>query len=341
MKKILFCGFLIMTLLAGTLTGCGKEEKEETSVSSNAGEQTNSQPQLPAIITASPEGGNGGTGGNDESGENPAPQLPSLFSHHEESIDPSTETRASEAPQEEPAETQQQGGTPVTDPATQSGTPGTNPQQAQPGTALPYGQEPAATPAANPAQPATPATNPQQPATPATNPQQQAAPATTPQQQTAPSQPNPSWPGSNFMPTPSLTPAPAAPAPAAAEEMITIYGGIQAPAADFVFPHSSTQRLTDSDLQYLLSLSARDMHFEAQLAISEIYARYGYTFTQQKETSQNARNHFENKDWYISVQAINPTGDQETLRWHYFNDIERDNVQILLDFQNTYDHYTS
>ena len=120
---------------------------------------------------------------------------------------------------------------------------------------------------------------------------------------------------------------------------ITIIGGIEAPASDFVFPYSSTQRLTDSDISYLKNLSERDMHFEAQLAISEIFARYGYTFLKDHAEAQNARDHFENKDWYKKAQAMNPTNDQSELMEKYFNSIENENVQTLLDFQNTYDHY--
>ena len=170
-------------------------------------------------------------------------------------------------------------------------------------------------------------------------PEQPAVPTTAPAAQAAtPAVPTVDPASSAAVPTTAAPVTPAVPAP---EETITIYGGIEAPVSDFLFPYSSTQVLTDADLQYLLSLSAHDMHFEAQLAISEIYARYGYTFKQSKPTSDYVRARIEDKSWYQQVQAINPSQDQETLRWNYFNDTERKNVQILLDFQNTYDHYTS
>ncbi|MBQ6468425.1 MAG: hypothetical protein IJJ50_00030 [Lachnospiraceae bacterium] len=323
MKKVLISGLLICALLAGSLTACGKKAEDSSPSAAAPGVSQQSQQQLPSIITATPENG---------SQQSSSPQLPSLFSSSNQEATPAAQTADPAGQSANPA-------APGT-PAGQAAQPGTaTAPAAQPGTAAePTAQPGTEAPPAAQTQPTTPPAAQTQPTTPPaqTQPQPTAAPAAGSQS---------SWPGSNFMPTPNPGSAAAAPAPPApsssSEETITIYGGIEAPASDFLFPYSSTQVLTDSDLQYLLNLSAHDMHFEAQLGISEIYARYGYTFKKNKATSDYVRARIEGKDWYQQVQAINPSQDQETLRWQYFNDTERKNVQILLDFQNTYDHYTS
>ena len=124
-----------------------------------------------------------------------------------------------------------------------------------------------------------------------------------------------------------------------AEEMVTVYGGIQAPASDFVFPYSSTIELTSGDLAKLQNLSARDLHFQSQLAVNEIFARYGYTFNGISETSKDAIAHFADKEWYQKAQKINPSNDQQTLMNHYFTAVEKANIKAITNFQNKYDTY--
>lgn len=138
-------------------------------------------------------------------------------------------------------------------------------------------------------------------------------------------------------PTPEPTPTPT-PEPA---NTIRLYCGAEAPMEDFVLPFSSSRLITDKDLKAWKKLSARDLHFTSQLAVNEIYARYGHTFNGISETSKDAIAHFDGKDWYEKAQAACPTTDVEVLFYNYFSDIERANVNKINAFQKQYDTYKS
>ncbi len=117
---------------------------------------------------------------------------------------------------------------------------------------------------------------------------------------------------------------------------IWILDRFQAPNGDFVFPHSSTTVLSTLDFCHLLKLNGNERYQETKLAINEIFARYGYTFTGTGDTSDNARAHFENKQWYQDAQRNNPTNDQKTLMESWFNDNEKLNVELLSKFLDIY-----
>lgn len=133
-------------------------------------------------------------------------------------------------------------------------------------------------------------------------------------------------------PTPTPTPEPT-PTPVPAST-ITIYGGIEAPEADFIFPESSSAYLTTQRMDEVLgSDDEYTRHKLSQLAINEILARYGYTFTADRQTAQDARDAFEDKGWYQAAQRINPSNNYETLLNNYFNTYEKANFRALNDWQ--------
>ena len=142
-------------------------------------------------------------------------------------------------------------------------------------------------------------------------------------------------------PTPIPTPTPTT-APAVSAEVLTIYGGIQAPASDFLFPESSSSYLSyDRMNQVLESGSSETMHTLSQLAINELLARYGYPFTSSSSTAQDARNKFGGTGWYQSVQSICPVGagEWDVLRDNYFNSYERANFKALNEWQKDHGVY--
>ncbi len=123
-------------------------------------------------------------------------------------------------------------------------------------------------------------------------------------------------------------------------EVITIYDGIQANAADFIFPESSSEYLTTARMnQVMESSDANVMHKLSQLAINELLARYGFTFTSSSQTAQDARDQFEDKGWYQSVRRVCPSNQWDVLRANYFNSYERANFDALNQWQKDHGVY--
>lgn len=132
------------------------------------------------------------------------------------------------------------------------------------------------------------------------------------------------------IPTETPTPVPAV----AVSNVITIYGGIQANASDFLFPESSTEYLTTERMNQVMESSDSDMmHKLSQLAINELLARYGFTFTKDSQTAQDARDQFEGRAWYESAQEICPSNDYEVLLANYMNSYEVTNFRALNQWQ--------
>lgn len=123
------------------------------------------------------------------------------------------------------------------------------------------------------------------------------------------------------------------------KETIEIYGGVKAPAEDFIFPYSSKAILTDEDLAALESEDAQTMHDRSQLAINEIFARYGYTFGYTTETSGVAKERFEALDWYAQVQKKCPSDSWWTLQTKYMNEYEVRNIEKLNEWQKEHGVY--
>ena len=142
-------------------------------------------------------------------------------------------------------------------------------------------------------------------------------------------------------PTPLPTATPIPPEPQVViPEVITIYDGIQANAADFLFPESSSEYLTTARMNEVLESSDPNMmHKLSQLAINELLARYGFKFTSSSQTAQDARDQFEDKGWYQSVRRVCPSNQWDVLRANYFNSYERANFDALNQWQKDHGVY--
>ena len=133
-------------------------------------------------------------------------------------------------------------------------------------------------------------------------------------------------------PTPTPTTAPEASSSGGSSgSMISLPGGGQAPASDFIFPNSSTDLLSSGDLNNRLSSA-----YDAQMAINEIYARYGYTFVTNSETASASRSKFGSKDWYIQAQSTCPTANRDNFAESYMNSVERANIETLLAWKDSH-----
>ena len=151
--------------------------------------------------------------------------------------------------------------------------------------------------------------------------------------------PTPTTPTPTPTPVPTSPPVPTAaptptPAPRPSVETISCYNGVQAPADEFVFPYSSQRYLTQAELNTLIGNGDPDyMHMRSQLAINEIFARYGYTFVKDTATAQDARDHFEGRDWYVTLQGMCPTNNSGDLNNYYMNAYEQANIRVLNEWQ--------
>lgn len=82
---------------------------------------------------------------------------------------------------------------------------------------------------------------------------------------------------------------------------------------DYILPTSDSEYLTRSDVEDL-------SQEENRLAINEIYARHGYTYT-----IEDLKEYFEDKSWYHSDPDIN----QSTWNDSMLNNYERENINLL------------
>ena len=87
-------------------------------------------------------------------------------------------------------------------------------------------------------------------------------------------------------------------------------------SGEYIIPYSDSTVLTDNDLN---GFSAKELTY----ARNEIYARKGYIFK-----STELYSYFKNLSWYC------PDPDYDD---HVLSDIEKYNVQFILDYQNRYD----
>lgn len=118
-------------------------------------------------------------------------------------------------------------------------------------------------------------------------------------------------------------------------EVIEVIDQIQAPISDFMFPYSSIYELTDEQLASMEDNDPDRMHSKSQMAINEIYARYGYTFALDDNPSNSAieaKNYFESKDWYRNAQLKCPIQNQDALR-DMMNPVEQKNIELINNWQ--------
>lgn len=91
-------------------------------------------------------------------------------------------------------------------------------------------------------------------------------------------------------------------------------------ASDFVFPESSSRKLTRSEINSVLSSRSGSSvsGSVAQDAVNEIYARNGYCFR-----NPSIRSYYEAQPWYYADPSFT-TSD--------FNSIEKYNISLLLEY---------
>ena len=91
----------------------------------------------------------------------------------------------------------------------------------------------------------------------------------------------------------------------------------------FLFPDSSTVRLTTSEIRELRDVAAANAETYRDLlryAVNEIYARHGYRF----ESGLRFDAFYSQFEWYRALPK------QSTVSWSEFNDVESYNLGLLL-----------
>lgn len=116
------------------------------------------------------------------------------------------------------------------------------------------------------------------------------------------------------------------------EPTIALPLGGTAPAGDFLFPYSGTQSITVEELDALFGGLEADAAYQAsQLAINEIYARYGYNFHPEKSDSATAAyEYFHSLDWY---NEICPQSKAASLDQVPVNATEQQNIDTIAAWQ--------
>lgn len=89
----------------------------------------------------------------------------------------------------------------------------------------------------------------------------------------------------------------------------------------YIFPDSDRKELTESDIAGMDTAAI-------QMAINEIYARKGYSFSADSEAARAAREYFMSKDWY------SPTIDTMEEIERLFSEVEQKNVIFLAKHRN-------
>ncbi|MGN0686277.1 MAG: hypothetical protein ACI4KC_09310 [Gemmiger sp.] len=116
------------------------------------------------------------------------------------------------------------------------------------------------------------------------------------------------------------------------EPTIALPLGGTAPAGDFLFPYSGTQSITVEELDAMFGGLEADAAYQAgQLAINEIYARYGYNFHPEKSDSATAAyEYFHSLDWY---NEICPQSTAASLDQVPVNATEQQNIDTIAAWQ--------
>ena len=152
-------------------------------------------------------------------------------------------------------------------------------------------------------------------------------------------------------PIPETTATPVPPATSYNGETITIVGGIEAPASDFVFPFTSSRLLTSSELNSMTPSGEADtnisqMTFDekqqrlniSQVAIDEIYARHGWTVADSDSPSiadLYARDYLFSLDWYRTANNLYLSGSLPASETE-LTAVEKQNVELLYNWQHMY-----
>ena len=87
------------------------------------------------------------------------------------------------------------------------------------------------------------------------------------------------------------------------------------------------------------AISSWHVGVAAEAYAAAVFARYGYTFSTKTQTAREAKNYFENLDWYRSAQSYCTATEWETVRSSYMNDIERENINRINAWQQDHGVY--
>lgn len=121
---------------------------------------------------------------------------------------------------------------------------------------------------------------------------------------------------------------------------ITVVGGIEAPASDFILPQSSSRELGWEDLTVLEGNTVEEEHYRSQLAINEILARYGYVFSaEQGGSAKEAYDQFEGKSWYEAAKPYCPSTSANEMLYTYITDLELSNIDLICEWQKEHNCY--
>ncbi len=115
-------------------------------------------------------------------------------------------------------------------------------------------------------------------------------------------------------------------------EEVVLFNGITVPAAEFIFPYSSSRVITKEEL-YNLSHDKDERLTLSQIAINEILARYGYYPTAESVSAQTIRNKYDDREWYEKVRDQCPSKMQDILIKSYLNPVECDNIKTINEWQ--------
>lgn len=97
---------------------------------------------------------------------------------------------------------------------------------------------------------------------------------------------------------------------------------------EYICSYSSERRMTEDDIEELRSKTyegfpeGKDV---IQMAVNEMYARYGYQFN-----NQDIQAYFDTKQWYQDISEKNP--DMNSI-YENMTDVERANVDLLSDYR--------
>ena len=80
--------------------------------------------------------------------------------------------------------------------------------------------------------------------------------------------------------------------------------------------------------------TVEERHYRSQLAINEILARYGYTFSpEQGGAAKEAYDQFEGKEWYEQAKPYCPSSSANDMLYTYISDTELQNVDLICEWQ--------
>ncbi len=124
------------------------------------------------------------------------------------------------------------------------------------------------------------------------------------------------------------------PAAGGREETIKIPCGVNVPVSEFEYPDNSTRRYTKSEYAVLFAGNPRERYYKSQIFIDEIFARYGYDFTEATKAPAKAiLAKYGDSDWYRTAVSYCPTQNMSSLMFSFMNPTEIYNINLVNEWQ--------